>query len=130
MPALVDTSVLIDSIRGRRTEQVSKFERLVAADEVMLGDLVLSEFLRGFDNEAESRHVHATLQGFPVVELCGETIAVEAARNFRHLRALGVTVRKTVDLIIGTYCIRNSLPLLHNDRDFDAMERHLGLKVL
>jgi len=126
----VDTSVLIDSIRGRRTEQVSKFERLVAADEVMLGDLVLSEFLRGFDNEAESRHVHATLQGFPVVELCGETIAVEAARNFRHLRALGVTVRKTVDLIIGTYCIRNSLPLLHNDRDFDAMERHLGLKVL
>lgn len=126
----MDTSVLIDSIRGRRTEQVSKFERLVAADEVMLGDLVLSEFLRGFDNEAESRHVHATLQGFPVVELCGETIAVEAARNFRHLRALGVTVRKTVDLIIGTYCIRNSLPLLHNDRDFDAMERHLGLKVL
>ena len=130
MRALVDTSVLIDSIRGKRTDQVVKFERLVDSDSVMLGDLVLCEFLRGFDNEREAKRVYDTMTGFTVVEICGLDIAIEAARNYRRLRALGITVRKTIDIIIGTYCIHHSLPLLHSDRDFDPMEEHLGLKVL
>lgn len=130
MPALVDTSILIDFIRGRRTEGVIKFERLADTDEVLLGDLVLCEFLRGFGSEREARQVHGTLTAFPAVALCGPVIAVEAARNYRILRGLGVTVRKTIDIIIGTYCIHHGLALLHNDRDFDPMEHHLGLKVL
>lgn len=126
----MDTSVLIDFIRGRHTGEVEKLRRLVDEDRVLLGDLILCEFLRGFDSESEARRVHQSLGGFPVVQLCGSDIAVDAARNYRHLRALGVTVRKTVDLIVGTYCIRHSLPLLHKDRDYDPMEHHLGLKVL
>lgn len=130
MTALVDTSVLVDYTRGRRTDQVAKFERLVATRAVLIGDLVLCEFLRGLDTEPEARRVRQAFAPFPVVEVCGTEIAVEAARNYRHLRALGVTVRKTIDLIVGTYCIRHALPLLHSDRDYDPMEHHLGLKVL
>jgi predicted nucleic acid-binding protein len=128
--ALVDTSILIDSIRGKRTDHVVKFERLIDSNGVILGDLVLCEFLRGFDNEREAKRVYDTMTGFDIVNVCGSVVAIEAARNYRVLRALGITVRKTIDLIVGTYCIHHSLPLLHNDRDFDPMEEHLGLRVL
>jgi predicted nucleic acid-binding protein len=128
--ALVDTSVLIDFIRGRRTEEVVKFERLVDSDEVLIGDLILCEFLRGFDNEREAKRIQDSMAGFKIVEVCGPIIAVEAARHYRNLRAIGVTVRKTVDVIVGAYCIHHALPLLHNDKDFNPMEEHLGLKVL
>lgn len=129
MPVLIDTSVLVDYTRGRRTDHVSKFSHLVAAGDVLIGDLVLCEFLRGLDTEQESRRAQQAFERFPIVELCGFGIAIEAARNYRLLRALGITVRKTIDLVVGTYCIHHSLPLLHNDRDYDPMEHHLGLNV-
>ena len=129
MPALIDTSVLVDYTRGRRTDQVAKFSHLVASGDVLIGDLVLCEFLRGLDTEQEAWRAQQAFERFPILELCGSGIAIEAARNYRLLRALGITVRKTIDLIVGTYCIRHSIPLLHNDRDYDPMEHHLGLKV-
>ena len=144
---LVDTSVLIDYTRGRTTDQIAKFEQLVAQRNVLIGDLILCEFLRGLDTEHEARRVQQAFRRvlfrshearrvqqafapYPVVQVCGPEIAVEAARNYRHLRALSVTVRKTIDLIVGTYCIHYGFALLHSDRDYDAMEHHLGLKVL
>ncbi|MFM9864166.1 MAG: PIN domain nuclease [Micropepsaceae bacterium] len=130
MFALVDTTVLIDFVRGRPTDQVRKLDLLIDAGGVVVGDLILCEFLRGFDTEADARRVQQTLSRFASVELCGADIAVEAAANYRRLRALGITVRKTVDLIVGTYCIQHALPLLHNDRDYDPMAKHLGLRVL
>lgn len=129
MPVLVDTSVLVDYTRGRQADHVAKFGQLVASGEVLVGDLILCEFLMGIDTEQEARRVQHAFARFQTVALCGPDIAIEAARHYRNLRALGITVRKTIDLVIGSYCIRHSLPLLHNDRDFDPMEHHLGLKI-
>jgi len=128
--ALVDTTVWVDFIRGRRTDEVVKLEELIDSGAVLVGDLVLCEFLRGFGSDAEAQRVEQALNKFPIVPLCDARLAVEAAANYRILRARGITLSKTVDLIIGTYCIHHSLPLLHNDRDFDAMEKYLGLMVL
>ena len=130
MSVLVDTTVLIDFARGRKTDQVDKLFELIDAGSVVIGDLILCEYLRGFDSDLDVRRAQAALSHFTNVELCGKDIAIEAAAHFRRLRSLGITVRKTIDLIVGTYCIRHSLPLLHNDRDYDPMQKYLGLRVL
>lgn len=129
MRALVDTTVLVDFVRGHDTDEVRKFRDLIDNGEVVIGDLVLCEFLRGFDTDLDARRVEERLRHFSHVALCGRDVAVEAAAHYRRLRSLGVTVRKTIDLIIGSYCIHHGLPLLHADRDFEPMELHLGLVV-
>ncbi len=83
--------------------------------------------LQGVENERAARTVEALLRRFDIVSMVGDTIAVMAARNFRHLRGRGITIRKTIDLLIGTWCIENRAPLLHNDSDFRPMARYLGL---
>jgi len=92
-----------------------------------VGDLMLCEVLQGLANERAARQVEGLLRRFEIVPMAGETIAVAAARNFRSLRKKGVTIRKTIDLLIGTWCIEHGRPLLHNDSDFRPMARHLGL---
>ena len=99
----------------------------LGADEIVLGDLMLCEVLQGVDGEREAREVEGLLRRFEIVPMAGEAIAVAAARNYRSLRGRGITIRKTIDLLIGTWCIENRLPLLHNDSDFRPMARHLGL---
>ena len=88
---------------------------------------MLCEVLQGLDGEREALEIESLLRRFEVVPMAGDAIAVAAARNFRSLRKRGVTVRKTIDLLIGTWCIENRKPLLHNDSDFRPMARHLGL---
>jgi hypothetical protein len=88
---------------------------------------MLCEVLQGLGSEREARAVEGLLRRFDIAPMAREAVAVAAARNYRRLRARGVTVRKTIDLLIGTWCIDNRVPLLHNDRDFDPMARHLGL---
>ena len=88
---------------------------------------MLCEVLQGLDNERTARQVESLLRRFEIVPMAGDAIAVAAARNFRSLRKRGITVRKTIDLLIGTWCIENRRPLLHNDGDFRPMARHLGL---
>ncbi len=88
---------------------------------------MLCEVLQGLDSERAALEVEALLRRFEIVPMAGDAIAVAAARNFRSLRRRGITVRKTVDLLIGTWCIENSVPLLHNDSDFHPMARLLGL---
>jgi hypothetical protein len=100
---------------------------LLGESEIIVGDLMLCEVLQGLANERAARDVEALLRRFDIVPMAGDAIAVAAARNYRSLRARGVTVRKTIDLLIGTWCIENRRPLLHNDRDFRLMARHLGL---
>jgi len=95
--------------------------------EVVVGDLILCEVLQGFATEREAVAVERSLRGLPIVRIVDDSIAVAAARNFRRLRSLGVTIRKTIDLLIGTWCIEHQVPLLHNDRDFTLMAQHLPL---
>jgi predicted nucleic acid-binding protein len=88
---------------------------------------MLCEVLQGLETERKAQEVEARLRPFAIVSMAGETIAIAAARNFRYLRGRGITLRKTIDLLIGTWCIENRMPLLHNDGDFHPMARHLGL---
>lgn len=124
---LVDSTVWIDFFNGRDVSHVRRLRDLFGTTEIVVGDLVLCEVLQGLASEREAREVEAYLRRFDIVSMGGEAIAITAARNFRALRARGVTVRKTIDLLIGTWCIKNRVPLLHNDRDFASMAKHLGL---
>lgn len=124
---VVDSSVWIDFLKGRNAPHVRALRKLLGTNEISLGDLMLCEVLQGLDSERAAREVEALLRRFDIVAMAGDANAVLAARNFRSLRRRGVTVRKTIDLLIGTWCIENRTPLLHNDSDFHAMAQHLGL---
>ena len=125
---LVDSTVWIDGLRGTDTPQVAFLQANIGQMPIVIGDLVLTEVLQGITNEAQARQTGKYLLKFPVVELGGEKNAIQAAHHFRHLRAKGYTIRKTIDLLIATWCIANDMALLHNDRDFDPFEQHLGLR--
>lgn len=124
---LVDSSVWIDYFRGVQTAQTDKLDLLLGVQPLAIGDLVLAEVLQGFDSDRDFEQGLRLLRTFAVVDIAGEDIAVHAARNFRILRALGVTVRKTIDTLIATRCIIDGHELLYSDRDFDPFVRHLGL---
>ena len=127
---LVDYSVWIDFFNGTPTPQTNTLDTLLASEPVAIGDLILAEVLQGFRSERAFNEARSLLGALELVVLGGADIAIEAARNFRRLRAKGVTVRKTVDTFIATRCIVSNLVLLHNDRDFDPFERHLGLRTV
>jgi predicted nucleic acid-binding protein len=124
---VVDSSVWIDFLNGRNKPHVRRLRTLLGTEEIVVGDLMLCEVLQGLDSERAPREVEALLRRFEIVPMAGDAIATAAARNFRSLRRRGITVRKTIDLLIGTWCIENRGPLLHNDGDFRPMARYLGL---
>ena len=124
---VVDTSVWIDFFTDRPTEQVSKLADFAPARDIVVGDIVLLELLRGARDDAQAARYERNLRRLQLRPFLDPELAVAAAGHYRTLRAKGVTIRKAPDLIIGAYCIRNRLPLLHNDRDFAAMAEHLGL---
>jgi len=124
---VVDSSVWIDFLNGRKAPHVQQLSAVLGTDEIIIGDLMLCEVLQGLDGERAAQEVEALLRRFEIVPMAGDAIAVAAARNFRSLRRQGITIRKTIDLLIGTWCIENRRPLLHNDKDFRPMALHLGL---
>ncbi|HTA46286.1 MAG TPA: PIN domain nuclease [Bryobacteraceae bacterium] len=127
---LVDSSVWIDYFRGATNVQTEVLDALLGQQPLAIGDLILTEVLQGFDDERDFNAARKMLTALTIVELGGEEIAIQAARNFRALRRFGVTVRKTIDTVIATRCIESGYDLLHNDRDFDPFARHLGLVVV
>jgi len=127
---LVDTSVWVDYFRGTITPQTEKLDRLLGREPLAIGDLILAEVLQGFLEERDFNQARKFLTSLSVIELGGEEIAIQAARNFRALRHLGVTVRKTIDTVIATRCIESGYDLLHDDRDFEPFATHLGLRVV
>ena len=127
---VVDSSVWIDFLNGRNAPHVRRLRALLGTEEIIVGDLMLCEVLQGLDSERTAREIEALLRRFEIVPMAGDAIAVAAARNFRALRRRGITLAKTIDLLIGTWCIENRRPLLHNDSDFHPMARHLGLVEL
>ena len=125
---LVDSSVWIDYFRGTSSAQAEKLDMLLGAEPVATGDLCLTEVLQGFANEREFTQARNLLTSLLIVEVGGKDIVVQAAKNFRTLRAKGVTVRKTIDTVIATRCIKSNFILLYSDRDFDPFVEHLGLR--
>jgi len=127
---VIDTSVWIDYFNGTATTETEVLDRLLSIESLIVGDLILVEVLQGFRSDRDFRQALALLAALEFREMVGQRVALASARNYRMLRAQDVTVRKTVDVIIGTFCILNGHRLLHSDRDFDPMESHLGLEVV
>ncbi|HEY2874954.1 MAG TPA: PIN domain nuclease [Reyranella sp.] len=124
---VVDSSVWIDFLNGKDAPHVRRLRVALGAEEIIVGDLMLCEVLQGLDSERDARDVETLLRRFQIEPIAGDAIAVVAARNYRSLRRLGITIRKTIDLLVGTWCIENRVALLHNDSDFRPLVRHLGL---
>lgn len=128
---VVDSSVWIALLRRQANRAVLRLQAVVENedDQILVGDLILLEVLQGARDEAHAARIERNLRRYPIVPMLNESIALRAARNFRLLRARGITVRKTADMIIGTFCLAEGHALLHDDRDFDPLAEHLGLQV-
>jgi len=130
MPAVVDSSVWIDYFNGATTTETEALDALLGEEEIIIGDIILTEVLQGFRRDRDFRQARALLAEFPVVAMLGPTMAIKAAERYRELRKRGVTVRKTVDVIIASWCIEHAVPLLYSDRDFDPMIENLSLLTI
>lgn len=126
---LVDSSVWIAHLRGQTTPATAKLEAAAEREPLLVGDLILLEVLQGARNEAQAARIERALRQYAIVPLLDDGLAARAARNYRRLRDLGITIRKTADIIIGTFCIEHRHALLHDDRDFTPMEKYLGLRA-
>jgi predicted nucleic acid-binding protein len=127
---LVDSSVWIAHLRGTSNLATAKLAEAAAREPLLVGDIILLEILQGARDGAHAARIERGLRQYLLVPLLTADLASLAARNYRKLRELGITVRKTADLIIGTFCIEHRHALLHDDRDFVPMEEHLGLRVV
>ncbi len=125
---LVDSSVLIDYFNGKENWQVEKLDEILGKEIVVIGDYILVEVLQGFQRDKDFRTAKEVLNSFPCFNMLGEEIAIKCAKNYRALRKKGITIRKTIDVIISTFCIENDIQLLHNDKDFFPFEKYLGLQ--
>lgn len=124
---VVDSSVWISLLRDQDTPQVSTLLNMRSRSEILVPDLVLLELLQGSANDRHAARIERQLDLFEQVAISSLSLAPIAAGHYRHLRARGITIRKTVDLIIATYCIANRHHLLHQDRDFEPFVAHCGL---
>lgn len=124
---LVDSSVWIDYFNGRDTPQTSRLDGLLGLELLGIGDLILTEVLQGFREDRDYQTAKRLLTSLTVFELLGTEVAIKSADNFRSLRKRGITVRKTIDVIIATFCIEYQHSLLFSDKDFLPFVEHLGL---
>jgi predicted nucleic acid-binding protein len=127
---LVDSGIWIDFFNDVPSPKVDIFVSLVQKRQALSGDLILTEVLQGFRDEGQFQLARRLMSDFTTVSLVNRMLAHESAANFRKLREKGVTVRKTIDCLIATWCIENGVPLLHSDKDFEPFEQHLGLVTL
>ena len=104
--------------------------RCSAWEPIVIGDLILAEVLQGFRAEGDARKARTALDRLLFQPMVGRDVALASARNYRALRARDVTVRKTIDMLIATFCLENGHRLLHSDRDFVPIVEHLGLETL
>lgn len=126
---VADTSAWIDYFRGVDAPHTDALDYEIRNNRIITGDLIIIEFLQGFREKKDIFNAKKIMESLEYRDLVGKEIAYKAAENYRFLKAKGITVRKTIDVIIGTFCIVNEYQLIHNDRDFDPMELHLGLRV-
>lgn len=126
----VDSTVIIDYLNGIDNWQVEKLDSILGKEVVVIGDFILTEVLQGFKSDSDYKKAKLILNEFPILNILGEEMAIKSADNFRFLRKNGITIRKTIDVIIATFCIENNLELLHNDRDFEPFVEFLNLKTV
>ena len=123
----VDSSVWVDYFNGQQSAETDCLDGLLGREPIGIGDLVLIEVLQGFKYDKDYKTARELLTSLTVFTLGGQEIAIKSADNFRLLRKRGVTVRKTIDVLIATFCIEKKLPLLHSDKDFEPFHAHLNL---
>lgn len=126
---LVDSSVWIDYFNGTETLATKKLDGLLGVRPVCIGDLILAEVLQGFRQDADYQAAKNLLCTLPIHSMVGTDISIKSAENFRALRKQGITIRKTIDTLIATYCIETDLTLLHSDKDFQPFQQYLGLQT-
>lgn len=124
---LVDTSVWIDYFNGADNSYTNTLDSALEEGTVAIGDLIFLEILQGFKNDRDFTRAKAMLETLDQYEMFGHSMALKSAENYRTLRKIGITIRKTTDVIIATFCIENNLPLLFSDRDFIPFVENLGL---
>lgn len=127
---LVDSSVWIAYFNGQKSWQSDTLDNLLDTEPILITDLILAEVLQGFRLNKDFNKAKEFLSSLDFVEVGGYKNAIKSAINYRTMQKKGITVRKTIDVMIGTYCIENNISLLHDDHDFDPMEQLLGLSVV
>jgi len=127
---LVDSSVWIGYFNGKINPQTDWLDFALGKEVIIVGDLILAEVLKGFKSYRDFYKAKELLSNFHFMEMLGQELAIKSAENYRFLRKKGVTVRKTIDVIIGTFCIHHNISLLHDDQDFDPLTKHLRLKAI
>lgn len=129
---LVDSSVWIGLFRGDNTPQTQLMLSILQGgdEDLAAADFILLEVLQGFRSEKQAHAALQSLAGLPCFSLGGKPLAISTANNYRRLRQKGISIRSTIDCLIATFCVEEGIPLLHNDRDFDTFEQHLGLRVV
>ena len=125
---LVDSSVWIDYFNGKSTPETDRLDIVLGAEPVCLGDLILAEVLQGFRQDKDYKTAKQLLTSLTVFDLIGTDMAIKCAENFRLLRKKGITIRKTTNVIIATFCIEHELPLLYSDKDFEPFHKHLKMR--
>ncbi len=126
---VVDTSAWIDYFNGVEAPHTRVLDFDLQHSRIVTGDLIIAELLQGFKTDKDFQSARRLLACLEYRDMVGREVAIEAASNYRKLRKKGITIRKTMDMLIATFCIRNNMALIHNDRDFDALEEHLKLRV-
>lgn len=124
----VDSSVWIDYFNGIDNLATNTLDEKLGLENVAIGDLILTEVLQGFKSDSHYKMAKSVLTSLTIFDLLGTELAIKSADNFRKLRKKGVTIRKTADVIIATYCIENKLPLLFTDKDFIPFVEKLKLR--
>ena len=127
---LVDSSVWIDYFNGKPTWQTDLLDECLSSVPVVMGDLILTEVLQGFKSDKDFQTARTFLEALPFRQMGGYQVALQSAQNYRKLRKTGIMVRKTIDVIIATFCIIEGLTLLHDDRDFDPIASRFPLKTV
>lgn len=124
---LVDSSVWIDYFNGNSIAETDFLDQILGVEMIVVGDIIFLEVLQGFKSENDFQKALKCLEAFPFRNMLGKEIALKSAINYRLLRKKGITPRKTIDMIIGTYCIENNIKLLYSDQDFDQLVKYLHL---
>jgi predicted nucleic acid-binding protein len=127
---LVDSSVWIEYFNGKINPQTDWLDEALGREVIIVGDIILAEVLQGFKSDRDFQKAKKLLATFHFMEMIGWELAVKSAENYRFLRKKGVTVRKTIDVMIATFCIHNGISLLHDDQDFDPLVKYLKLDAV
>jgi predicted nucleic acid-binding protein len=127
---VVDTTVWVDYFIGQINAETDYLDRALSEELILVGDLILTETLQGFRKDKDFELAQAALSRFEQIEMVNLQLARQSAQNYRTLRKKGLTIRKTIDCLIATFCISESHTLLHRDSDFDGFEKYLGLSVV